>query len=206
LSKISVSQAAKLSGKSRETINKATQNGTLAYTLNSATKRKEIDVAELERVYKLVTTMAALEEASVPVKSASSVSSSDTSVEAAQLRVKLASSERTIEMIQAERDRERRQLESEIENLRSSLEKAQEQHGKALLLITDQSSQTQSKKDDWDKSLRALEARLANHEKEQRETKEAAKRKIASLQRALEQERTKSFFERLFGGGQGARE
>lgn len=203
MSKVSVSQAAKLTGKSRETINKATQTGALAYSRGSG-NRKEIDVAELQRVYKLVTTMDALEAASAPVKSASALSESDNRVENAELRAKLASSERTIEMLSAERDRERRQLESEIDNLRSSLEKAQDQHGKALLLITDQSSQSQSKKDDWDKALRALEARLASYEKEQRETKDAAKRKIALLQRALEQERSKSLWRRLFAGGQNA--
>lgn len=67
MSKVSVSQAAKLTGKSRETINKATKSGTLAYSLGSS-KRKEIQIAELERVYELVTTIDAIQEASAPVR------------------------------------------------------------------------------------------------------------------------------------------
>ena len=49
-------QAAFLTGKSRETINKATLNGKVTYTENEE-GAKVIDVSELERAYKLVRTM-----------------------------------------------------------------------------------------------------------------------------------------------------
>lgn len=195
MSKVSVSQAAKLTGKSRETINKATQTGALTYSLNAA-KRKEIDVAELQRVYQLVTTIDALQEASGPVKPAAPVSGSDSGAQNAELMAKLASSERTIELIQSERDRERRQLESEIENLRSSLQRSQEQHGRALLLITDQSQPDRG--EEWKAAIAGLEKRIANQEARQNKTREAARRRIATLQNELQAERSKPIVKRLW--------
>ncbi len=203
MSQVSVSQAAKLTGKSRETINKATQSGKLACTRDSANK-KVIEIAELERVYPLVATIDEISKPSAPVSKTASASEPDRQAETVALRERLKSSEQAYQTLTAERERERRQFESEVENLRDSLQKAQEQHGKALLLITDQSAQDRGKQDDWDKSLRSLETRLANQEKQQQELKVEAKRRITRLRQELEAERSKSFFAKLFGrSGQG---
>lgn len=200
LSKVSVSQAARLTGKSRETINKATKSGKLSFSRN-ASNHKEIDVAELERAYPLVATIDEINQEPAAVSSSQPASDSDASAEMAVLREKLAGSHRAHEMLAAERDRERRQLESEIENLRQSLEKSQEQHNKSLLLITDQSKQTKDRVGEWEESIHALETRIANHEhrakREQLELRAKAKRRIARLQEELEAERSRTLLQKL---------
>jgi len=135
VSKVTVREAAKLTGKSRETINTATREGTLSFSLNSR-KHKVIDIAELERVYPLVKTMDEIKQASETVSASPAASDSDLQSKLAVMRQKLASSEAMQEILATERSRERQQLESEIENLRTNLEKSQDQHNKALLLIT----------------------------------------------------------------------
>jgi len=158
LSKVTVKQAASLTGKSRETINTATNSGLLSYSLNSR-NHKVLDIAELERVFPLVKTMAELGQQSEPVSNSQTPSDPDSNAEAMLLREKLSNSEQLREMLTQERDRERRQFEAELETLRSSLEKSQEQHNKALLLITDQS---QGKQDEWGQTIRQLESKIAN--------------------------------------------
>ena len=109
--------------------------------------RKRIEVSELQRVYDLVMTMEELEASNdvqsdkKPLSSASV--SSEEGLNVLKVRLEMAESERDI--IREERDRERRQLESEIENLRYSLEKAQEQGSKAMLLLTNQSQKGESR-------------------------------------------------------------
>jgi chromosome segregation ATPase len=163
MSKITVRQAAKLTGKSRETINTATRDGTLSYTLN-AQKHKVIDISELERVYPLVKTFDDLKSESGAVRKRPAASDSDANEEIAVLRQKLAGSEAMRESLTAERDRERRQLEGDIEHLRSSLEKAQEQHSKALLLITDQTNRAKDRAGDWQDAIDKLKQQIANQE------------------------------------------
>lgn len=198
MSKITVRQAAKLTGKSRETINTATKDGTLSFSLNSR-NHKVIDIAELERVYPLVKTMDQINEESEAVRNRPNVSESDTNSEIAVLREKLSSVELMKETIVAERERERRQLEEEIETLRSSLEKFQEQHNKALLLITDQSKQTTDRVGDWETSIRKLETRISNQEEKAGKEREKLRAMVRQYKRAYLDEKNKSFWRRLFG-------
>jgi len=163
VSKVTVREAAKLTGKSRETINTATKEGTLSFSLNSR-KHKVIDIAELERVYPLVKTMDEIKQVSEAVNPRPGSSESDLRSELAVLRQKLASSEAMQEILTTERSRERQQLESEIENLRTNLEKSQDQHNKALLLITDQSKQAKERVGDWEATARSLRDRIANQD------------------------------------------
>lgn len=202
MSKVTVSQAAKLTGKSRETINKDTKSGKLSFSHN-ARNHKVIDIAELERVYPLTQSLDDLKQTSTAVSASPQASDSDASTELATLRERLAASQQTNELLSAERERERRQLESEIENLRSSLEKAQEQHSKALLLITDQSKSTKDRVAEWEESISKLEARLRKQEEtakqQQQEISEKAKKKIAALQQDLENAKSRNLLQRLFG-------
>ena len=201
MSKVTVKQAAQLTGKTKETINKATNTGKLSFSLN-ASGHKVIDVSELERIYTLVLSVDELGKHSKQVSRRQVESDSDITAEVAVLREKLASSERMKEQLIAERERERRQLESEIDTLRSSLEKSQDQHGKALLLITDQSKDTTDGVGDWEKSYKGLEKRLANHEdrlRKEREERAALRKKAERYKQALESERRKPFWQRLLG-------
>lgn len=165
MSKVTVRKAAELTGKSRETINNATKDGTISFTLNSR-KHKVIEIVELERVYPLVKSMDDINAESNGVSRRVSTSESDSNEVLAVVREKLAASEAMQEVLAVERERERRQLESEIENLRSSLEKSQEQQNKALLLITDQSHQAKERGGEWETTARDLEKKIANNETE----------------------------------------
>ena len=49
MSKVTVKQAAFLTGLTKETINKATNDGTISHSLNQS-NRKVIEIAELQRV------------------------------------------------------------------------------------------------------------------------------------------------------------
>lgn len=78
---------------------------------------------------------------SEPVKSSQNLtvsSQSDLKREVAILAERVESLTREKESLVQERNRERNQYDSEIENLRSNLEKAQDQAGKAMNIITDQ--------------------------------------------------------------------
>lgn len=137
MSKVSVRQAAWLTAKSRETINTATKRGLLSFTLNGR-NQKEIDVAELERVYPLVRSMNDLSEQSDDVSDRPEPDGgpADLRQELAVLRERVQGLNHERDFLKAERERERRQLEEEIEHLRDSLKAAQDNHGKAMLLLT----------------------------------------------------------------------
>lgn len=138
---VSVQQAALLTGKSRETINKATQEGRLSFT-RSARNTKVIDIAELERVFPLVRTPDDLAvSGTVRPGPALTAEPSGLREQVAVLAERLEGLQREQETLRVERDRERRQLEAEIEHLRTTLEKAQDQHGKAMLLLTHQNGE-----------------------------------------------------------------
>ena len=200
MSKVSVSKAALLTGKSKETINLATNSGKISYTLNQS-GHKVIDIAELERVYPLVKSMDEIEESGKVSNSQPDTNSdaSDKDAQIALLRLKLESAQMLNETLTSERQRERNQLENEIENLRSSLEKSQDQHSKAMLLITDQSS---SKNDDLEMTMRALENRISNQEavtEEQKKRELRIRKKYRQMKEALEEEKQKSFLKKIFG-------
>ena len=112
MSKISVRQAAWLTGKSRETINTATKQGTISFSLNSR-NQKEIDVAELERVYPLIRSMNNLEpevSGDVSERPVPDGGPSDLRQELAVLRERVLGLTTERDMVKSERERARRQL------------------------------------------------------------------------------------------------
>lgn len=198
MSKVSVREAAQLTGKSRETINKATKEGKLSWSLDERARRV-IDVSELERVYPIVKSMDQVRQESETVRSSQVPSEISVSAELAVLREKLANSENMREVLTAERERERRQLEAEIEALRSNLEKAQEQNNKALLLITDQSQQAKQRAGAWETSLEEMREKIANQTETQiKALQEKHDKEILRLRRALHEVRNQSFWKKLF--------
>lgn len=201
MSKVSVREAALLTGKSRETINAATKSGKLSSSRDGKNK-KVIDVSELERVYPLVKSIDQINASRQPVRERQDASDSDVRSDIARLTEKLAASEAMQENLLTERTRERRQLEDEIANLRENLSRSQDQHSKALLLITDQSQDTTDRVGDWEKSIKALEKRIANQEEQarrERQLSEEAERKLERYKRALHAERNKTLWQKLFG-------
>jgi len=138
VSKVTVRQAAKLTKKSPNTINEATKNGKLSFELNGQ-GHKVIDLSELERVFELVKPQAESSASQATVPGSPAVSSQDVRSQLTTLMEQLKHREEVQQILREERERERRQMQEEIERLNAALEKAQDQHSTALLLITDQS-------------------------------------------------------------------
>lgn len=198
--KVSVKEAALLTGKSRETINTATKDGVLSFTLNER-NHKVIDIAELERVYPLVKTMSDLEPSGVvrPDSDLTEGRPSDLREQVAVLHERLQSAAKEREFLQSERDtlktereRERRQFEEQIEILRTSLEKAQDQHGKAMLMLTHFSEETRGP--EQQQEMTALKETVL-------QLKQQNKRIYRELQeqKGRQEQQGRSLWKRLFG-------
>ena len=198
MSKVTVRKAALLTGKSRETINSATKDGTISYTLN-ARKHKVIDVAELQRVYPLVRSVEEIEQSDTVKFRQNRTASSQLALDKdfAILKERLASLNREKEMLNEERIRERRQLESEIENLRTGLTKSQEQQSKTMLLLTDQREYEEKRRrlqTEQEQKLKALEDRVKELQAQNRKLFQHGKEQ----KRQLEYIQNRSIWRRIF--------
>ena len=152
---------------------------------------KVIDVSELIRVY----------GDQLNVKNNSDVITSDNKnddlsqgdkEELAALRVK-------VDLIEQQAEKNNERYEREIERLEKALDKAQDNATKVTHLLEDKSG---DRAGEWEKSMRALEARIANQEKkdkEQKEREDKMQRQNRALKKALDAEKNKSFFQKLFG-------
>ena len=184
----SISAANRITGKSRTTIAKHIRTGRLSVTQDDF-GNKLIDAAELIRVYGDDCDFDR-EEATSDQTSPDQQSSNGHS-ELRQLRSQL-------DREMAERERERQQYREQVEHLQETLKRAQEGQNIATRLLE---NQTQGK-GDWEQAIRALENRLANQEKntkaELQEMKTAASRKLMQYKQALEKERNKTLWQRLW--------
>lgn len=186
--KYTISAANRITGKSRTTIAKHIRSGRLSVTQDDQ-GNKFIDAAELMRVYG---DNCHFDRKEVSHEQTSSVQLSGTGHhEIQQLRTQL---EREI----TERERERQQYREQVEHLQETLKRAQEGQNIATRLLE---NQTQGK-GDWEQAIRALEKRLANQEKntkaELQEMKSAANRKLMQYKQALEKERNKTLWQRIW--------
>ncbi len=125
--------------------------------------------------------------------------------------VSLPQAER-IALIEEERKREREQYQEQIEHLKNMLQSEQEERRKITALLTDQRSDKSDNNDksvEWQKSLKALESRIANQEKAEKDRKEREqklldenrriKQAYSKQKKALEEEKSKSIWQKLFG-------
>lgn len=86
--------------------------------------------------------------------------------------------------------------EEQIDFLRNQLAEASNEKNKLTALLTDQSNSS-----DWQRALKGLEARIANQEQVNKEQKDKEARILKQnkhLKKALQAERSKGFFQRLF--------
>ncbi len=189
--KVSITKAAKLSGVSRTTLYTDMNSGKLSFH-SEGKNRRTIDVAELERAYGDLN-INNTEQVS------SSVKTEQTSLTKDAPLTELAVLRERVEMLETHSRREREQYEGRIESLDSALSKAQDGYNSITRLLENQS---ESGAGEWEKAMKALEARLANQEKaekarEQREEKILRQNK--ALRNALQEERSRGFFKKLFG-------
>ena len=131
---VSISDAAKMVGVSRDTFYRHIDDKKISI-IDRDTPRPKVDVSELQRVYN--DKLKPLEE----VKKKKAVNDSAppaATAENALLKEKL-------QMLETERDRERRQLQDQIDNLQESLKKEQETVSKVTALLSDQRSEAERK-------------------------------------------------------------
>ncbi len=168
---VSLSEAAKMAGITRSTLYAHIREKGIT-VIDADTKRPKIDVSELIRVYGDKVRPLSEIEAQNTAKKSNSLDRPDTlAVEIAVLRERLKTSE-------VERDRERRQLSDQIENLQELLKKEQEVVGKVTAQLTDQRSsadklashdEEQSKKfDSLETMVKDLAAKQAENENRKR--------------------------------------
>ncbi len=191
--KVSITKAASLSGVSRTTLYTDMNSGKLSYHLEGKNRRK-IDVAELERVYGDL-------KINETKKVSSSVKTEQTSLTKDAPLTELAVLRERVEMLENHSRREREQYEGRIESLDNALSKAQDGQNRLTLLLEDQRSK-ESGAGAWEKSIKALEARLANQERAEKkrdEREEKVLRQNQALRKALKAEREKGFLKKFFG-------
>lgn len=127
---VSLSEAAKMVGITRSTLYAHIREKGIS-VIDAKTKRPKIDVSELVRVYGDKVTP--LDQLAAAKASKLAANNPDLVTEVAVLRESLKTSE-------IERERERRQLSEQIENLQELLKKEQEVVGKVTAQLTDQRS------------------------------------------------------------------
>lgn len=142
-----MAEAAKASGKSKMTIQRAIKGGRISASRNDDGSY-DIDPAELHRVFAPVPE---------PVNDTGHMVRDDTASDVSVLRLELKVQDEKIRSLEAERERERKSLESTIEDLRQRLNMESEERSKAqsrlLGLLTDQriipTKATQSRRSWW---------------------------------------------------------
>ena len=174
-SKFNISAVHRLTGKARSTISNHLKVGKVSYVLDDD-GNKLIEASEIIRVYGDVLELDG--DGKIKTKT-------DRSVKRSELKNDVSEhSQAMLEQEKLERDRERKQLQETIENLRTDLEKSQDRESRATLLLENQSSES----DRWLKQMAEIEKRIANQELETKR-----------YRRALIEERNRGFWERLFG-------
>lgn len=151
MTKYSISAAHRITGKSRTTITKHLSSGKLSCTEDDE-GNKLIDASELMRVYGADCDFSREEEASAISSPASNTEQG--------VQPSLSSLQALLEKEVSERERERGQLQRQIDNLQDALKLAQEGQNKAMLLLQDKTSGG----GEWQQALKALEAKIANQE------------------------------------------
>lgn len=131
-------QAAQATGKSKMTIQRVIKRGVISAT-KAETGEWEIDPAELHRVFPLVTESDTTDRLMLR---------DDTPSDTRGLQREIVVRDEKIRLIEEQTERERRQLQNTIEDLRSRLDQSEEERRKTqaqlTALLTDQRQRTEA--------------------------------------------------------------
>lgn len=184
--KLTLGQAAKEVGISKPSLSAAIKKGRVSAEKNES-GAYEIDPAELFRVYPPSSKTNDETNSSHLTRSNPSKTGGKDEVD------------EVLALLLAEKDKAIKRLEEEKEQIRQDLEDQKEQSKRITLLLEDKSK---SGAGEWEHSLKALESRIANQEKSAKEEKERADkilRQNRALKQALDAEKNKSIWKKLFG-------
>lgn len=193
--KLTLGQASKEAGISKPSLSAAIKNGRLSAVKNES-GFYEIDPAELFRVYPPKTNTNTESKQAALTKTNSSKGGGEV-VSEEVLGLLLAEKDRLIE----EKNASIKRLEEEKDLIRSDLDDQKDQT-KRMTLLLENKSQDNEKEDKWQSAIKSLEGRIANQESKAKEEEERAQkimRQNQALKKALEEEKNKSFWRRLFG-------
>lgn len=202
--KLSMEQAAQVIGKTKKTIYNHKDRNKFSYEQDEE-GRAVIDVSELLRVYGSTPEIAQrLEELQSGSNENKSVITQDYTDKKTTKKSNQDLSDYKMKIVRLEAELEKEKAikiraEDEVEYFKSALEKSQETAQKVTLLLEDKSN---SGAGEWQQSLKALEARIANQEAKAKEEKERAEkilRQNRALKQALDAEKNKSVWKKLFG-------
>ena len=217
---VTISKASQMAGVSRATIYNDIESGTLSIELG-AKGRKMVDVSELTRVYKTLKNPDD-DDNSKTVKTDKKRDSKvpEQSNKVAVLQERLEAQKKHSELLEdlLEKEKEERLRERDAskefeEYFKTQIENQSESIKNFTRLLEDQRGDTSDTNNDWEKSIKALEDRIANQEKvaqEKAETLDKEKEELKAQleekekilkeeQEALELEKSKSFLHKLFG-------
>ena len=200
--KYSIAQAAQIVDKTRQTIYRHIKTKPISIEKDDE-GNTFIDASELLRVYGDKINFDAFNtknEIRITKEVTQGVTTSDSNIAVKLLEEQLKSAEMQLESKEVQMQRERELLQGQVNQLERSLDKAQDGYNHVTKLLEDQRSQD-SGSNQLERSLKALESRIANQE-EKSELRKEREAKILrhnkALKRALESEKSKSFFQKLF--------
>jgi len=198
MSKVTVREASVLTGKSRQTINDATKDGTLSFSKNKR-GHKVIDISELTRQFEIIENIEVLDS-----KIQKSKSDSKVTVKSAKLDREILSIKE--ELISAH-ERERSLLHDQITLLKDTVEEIRKDKATYVRLIEFQGSGEKQNEEeinalkDANKSLSDQVQKLLDKEEVREQERMKARRKaqdIMAEKKRLTEEKNKSLFTRLF--------
>ncbi len=211
-------QAAIVIGKSKKTIYNHKDKNKFSYDIDEEGKAV-IDASEILRVYGNKPEITErLKELQEPTKEQGSVNTPNYTKKASvtvkdseivEYRIKIA-------QLEAELDKEKSlkiKTEEDLEYFKEALINSQDTAQKVTLLLEDKRNKPDHKTDNWERSLKALEERITNQEKDAKiKSENEAKEKeeiqkqleekenlLKEKEEALELEKHKSFIHRMLG-------
>ncbi len=189
--KFSISQAHRIADKSRTTIAAHLKSGKLAYELDGQ-GNKLIDATELIRVYGDDCDFERASPSTKPTRKGGQASSSEVRTVVDQ---QLHTAEQQLATEQDERRREREHLQARIDHLEAALQRAQEGHNRATLLLESRGDAS----GDWQRTLDALAERVSEQETRFQAELDASTRRLRQYRQALKMERSRPWWKRVFG-------
>jgi len=218
--KYTVIEAAKVVGITRQTIYRHIDKKPIT-TEKDEEGNIFIDASELIRIYGNDINFEVLENNSDSKDTSNSnsntlqaVTRNDTSSDLRVIEERLNSATKQIDMLESQMRRESEIMEEQIITLKDALKTSQEVQNKTVALLEDKTKRSSNNNnDDWKKSIKSLEDKIANQEKSTKEKaeKEAEEKnefqkkleekeaQLKEQQEALELEQSKSFLHKLFG-------
>tara|TARA_R110002124_G_scaffold266813_2_gene433833 strand:- start:21375 stop:21989 length:615 start_codon:yes stop_codon:yes gene_type:complete len=202
---LTITQAAKMANVSRATIYNDIESGELSFELGAKNK-KMINVAELERVYKSLIPLEeegarGVKEGNLRNDAVKPSSGSQVAVLQERLQAQIKENDHIKELFEKEkeeRSREREHSQHVEDMIKAQLDNQAESIKNFTRLLEDQRSD-KDKGSEWKSAIQGLEGRIANQEDEHKKERDKILRQAQALKKALDAEKNKSFFQKLFG-------